>query len=103
MYADTFVVKTRWEVYGLPDSDSSILRHSYKIEWVDKPRLLAGTIYKTADKKVKEAMDYFYDDFFPDSIEDYLIYKQDHLNDEEAAALGPGADPSLTPRTSPDA
>lgn len=45
MYADSLIVHTSWEVYSLKDgSDKSIVRHSWHLEWVDKPYFVSSII-----------------------------------------------------------
>jgi hypothetical protein len=49
IYADTFNIYTRWEIYS-PSTDSQVsaLRHSWKIEWVSEPLFVGNIIYGVA-------------------------------------------------------
>jgi len=48
-YSSTFNIYTRWEIYSpSEDANQSILRHSWKLEWVDEPWVVSKIIYKVA-------------------------------------------------------
>ena len=68
-YADSLIVYTRWEVYSfVEDAPKSVLRHSWDIEWLDKPYFFSSLIYNVAKSKIENNVHYFETNFFPESI-----------------------------------
>ena len=59
-YVDSFTINARWEVYSLaPDSAKSILRHSWKFVWVNKPYIISGPMHDMGVAKVEKSLDYY--------------------------------------------
>lgn len=69
LYADSLRVHTRWEIISkFSDSTKSIMRHSWHLEWVNKPYFVSKIIFNTAKGKVESNMEYLNESFFPESI-----------------------------------
>ena len=56
-YGETFETHAKWEFLAPhKDSDKVIVQHSYKIEWLKKPFLIAGIIKDHHKRRMKKTM-----------------------------------------------
>ena len=56
-YADSCRQTIFWEVYQpTADSEKSVMRVSWRFEWIDKPWVGSGSIQETSTKKVQQTV-----------------------------------------------
>ena len=65
-YADSSKATIRWEVYmPTAESEKSVMRVSWKFEWISKPWVGSSSIEETSTKKVKQTVAYIFKDYMP--------------------------------------
>jgi hypothetical protein len=61
-YAETFETLQLWEVKATdPRSNQIAVRHSYKLDWNDRPWAMGGTIERTTHDKIQTAVEFYKD------------------------------------------
>ena len=80
LYADAIDSWLRWEVYQpTPQSTRAVIRNSYGMAWNYKPWVATGLMWECAEKKIKESIEYIFDNFLLQTAEDFLERKRERL------------------------
>ena len=68
-YADSSRQTILWEVYQpTPESEKSVLRVSWRFEWISKPWVGSDSIKNTSTKKVVQTVAYIFKDYMPSKV-----------------------------------
>lgn len=83
IYADSFEIWTKWEIYApFPGSQKTILGHSYKLIWLNKPWAVSGILESVAEGKIEEALDFDYT-WYIDRAASYVEMLEEREMEEE--------------------